>query len=43
MKDLSLETEYCVYMVAIMMVHTFMDPLVNSVFEWAANVAENLR
>jgi hypothetical protein len=42
MKELSLETEYCAFMVAIMLVRVVVDPLVHSVFDWAANVAEKL-
>jgi hypothetical protein len=42
MKELSLETEYCAFMVAIMLVRVVVNPVVNSIFEWAADVAVKL-
>ena len=42
MKEVSLEMEYCAFMVAIMLVRMIVDPLVNSVFQKAEDVAKYL-
>jgi hypothetical protein len=42
MKEVSIEMEYCVLMVAIMLVRMVVDPLVNSVFQKAEDVAQYL-
>ena len=42
MKEVSLEMEYCAFMVAIMLVRMVVDPLVNSVFQKAEDVAKYL-
>jgi hypothetical protein len=42
MKELTLEIEYCAFMVAIMMVRIVVNPVVNSVFRWAVDVAGDL-
>jgi hypothetical protein len=42
MKEVSIEMEYCVLMVAIMLVRMVVDPLVNSFFQKAEDVAQYL-